>query len=239
MGQPIKGVCFRHGGALWILCRHRVPSNSDLTDHLARIKVASGEGADRRGPKTTEEEVLTRRSAILAGAAFCAAPMVRAQSGAPFRFALTPVFLDNDAAVISALRIALGEGDGARDRTGAAPDLSGDHRGACWMDRSMRPGPAAIPICSTAISCPCSACRSGAGAPLYQSYLIVAADDPATRPCRSARRRACLFGPRQQFGLSGHRVGPGPDRRRRPRRSFPVRSSPTGTAMSCVRLPGG
>ncbi|MHB0954276.1 MAG: PhnD/SsuA/transferrin family substrate-binding protein [Allorhizobium sp.] len=41
------------------------------------------------------------------GAAVCAAPLVRAQTTEPFRFALTPVFLDNDAAVISALRGAL------------------------------------------------------------------------------------------------------------------------------------
>ncbi len=54
----------------------------------------------------------TRRSAILAGAAFCAAPLVLAQGTTPFRFALTPVFLDNDAAVISALRAALGEAMG-------------------------------------------------------------------------------------------------------------------------------
>jgi phosphonate transport system substrate-binding protein len=47
--------------------------------------------------------MLTRRGAILTGAAVCAAPMVRALAVAPFRFVLTPVFLDNDVAVISAL----------------------------------------------------------------------------------------------------------------------------------------
>lgn len=44
---------------------------------------------------------------MLMGAAVCAAPVLRAQTTAPFRFALTPAFLDNDAAVISSLRDAL------------------------------------------------------------------------------------------------------------------------------------
>ena len=54
---------------------------------------------------------ITRR-ALLTGAAAFAAPMVRAQSRPTFRFALTPVFLDNDAAVIAALRTALATGMG-------------------------------------------------------------------------------------------------------------------------------
>ena len=45
-----------------------------------------------------------------------AAPFVAtrgwAQGPAPFKFALTPVFLDNDAAVIDALRLALSQGMG-------------------------------------------------------------------------------------------------------------------------------
>ncbi len=44
----------------------------------------------------------TTRRAMLAGAAVLAAPWVRAQGILPFRFALTPVFLDNDADVITA-----------------------------------------------------------------------------------------------------------------------------------------
>jgi phosphonate transport system substrate-binding protein len=54
---------------------------------------------------------LTRRS-VLTGALCLAAPWVRAQGNGPFRFALTPVFLDNDAAVIGALRSALAVGMG-------------------------------------------------------------------------------------------------------------------------------
>jgi phosphonate transport system substrate-binding protein len=53
----------------------------------------------------------TRRAALL-GVAALAAPRVRAQGSPWFRFALTPVFLDNDAAVIAALRAALAEGMG-------------------------------------------------------------------------------------------------------------------------------
>lgn len=121
----------------------------------------------------------TRRSAILAGAAFCAAPMVRAQGAAPFRFALTPVFLDNDAAVISALRTALGEGMGReielvqrrtyQEITGALLDGSVDAAWTCgypYLQHRDQLSLLGVPVWR--------------GAPLYQSYLIVAADDAAT-----------------------------------------------------------
>ena len=51
--------------------------------------------------------MLMQREATLIGRPVCAAPIVQAQATAPFRFALTAVFLDNDAAVVSALREAL------------------------------------------------------------------------------------------------------------------------------------
>lgn len=121
----------------------------------------------------------TRRSAILAGAAFCAAPLVHAQGAAPFRFALTPVFLDNDAAVIAALRTALSVAMAReielvqrrtyQEITGALLDGSVDAAWTCGYPYLQHPDELSllgVPVWR--------------GAPLYQSYLIVAADDPAT-----------------------------------------------------------
>ncbi len=120
----------------------------------------------------------TRRSAMLAGAAFCAAPMVRAQGNVPFRFALTPVFLDNDAAVISALRTALAEAMASeielvqrrtyQEITGALLDGSVDAAWTCgypYLQHRDQLSLLGVPVWR--------------GAPLYRSYLIVAADDDA------------------------------------------------------------
>jgi phosphonate transport system substrate-binding protein len=121
----------------------------------------------------------TRRSAILTGAAFCATPRVQAQTAAPFRFALTPVFLDNDAAVITALRTALASAMGReidlvqrrtyQEITGALLDGSVDAAWTCGYPYLQHRGELTllgVPVWR--------------GAPLYQSYLIVATDDPAT-----------------------------------------------------------
>jgi phosphonate transport system substrate-binding protein len=121
----------------------------------------------------------TRRSAILTGAAFCAAPWVQARAAAPFRFALTPVFLDNDAAVIAALRTALATAMGReielvqrrtyQEITGALLDGSVDAAWTCGYPYLQHQGEFSllgVPVWR--------------GAPLYQSYLIVATDDPAT-----------------------------------------------------------
>lgn len=122
--------------------------------------------------------MLTRRKAILTAAAACAAPMVRAQA-VPFRFALTPVFLDNDAAVISALRDALAAAMGQdielvqrrtyQEITGALLDGSVDSAWTCgypFLQHQTELSLLGVPVWR--------------GEPLYQSYLIVAADDPAT-----------------------------------------------------------
>jgi phosphonate transport system substrate-binding protein len=126
-----------------------------------------------------ENKVQTRRSAILTGAAFCAAPMVGAQGNAPFRFALTPVFLDNDAAVIFALRSALGQAMGReielvqrrtyQEITGALLDGSVDAAWTCgypYLQHREKLALLGVPVWR--------------GAPLYRSYLIVAAGDTAT-----------------------------------------------------------
>lgn len=125
------------------------------------------------------KDMLTRRRAILTGVAACAAPVVRAQAAATFRFALTPVFLDNDAAVISALRAALGTAMGQdielvqrrtyQEITGALLDRSVDAAWTCgypFLQHRSELALLGVPVWQ--------------GAPLYQSYLIVAADDPAT-----------------------------------------------------------
>jgi len=125
--------------------------------------------------------MLTRRDAIMMGAAAaCAAPMARAQAAAPFRFALTPVFLDNDAAVISALRGALASAMGQeidlvqrrtyQEITGALLDGSVDAAWTCgypFLQHRAELSLLGVPVWR--------------GEPLYQSYLIVAEDDPATR----------------------------------------------------------
>ncbi|MFN4154648.1 MAG: PhnD/SsuA/transferrin family substrate-binding protein [Paracoccaceae bacterium] len=122
--------------------------------------------------------MVTRRDAILMGAAVCAAPVVRAQTAAPFRFALTPVFLDNDAAVIAALRGALASAMGQeialvqrrtyQEISGALLDGSVDAAWTCgypFLQHRADLSLLGVPIWR--------------GKPLYQSYLIVAADDPA------------------------------------------------------------
>lgn len=122
----------------------------------------------------------TRRE-VLMGVAASAAPFVAtralAQSRAPFRFALTPVFLDNDAAVIAALRSALAEGIGLdidlvqrrtyQEISGALLDGSVDAAWTCGFPYLLhREGLALLGV------------PVWRGQPLYQSYLIVAADDP-------------------------------------------------------------
>ena len=121
---------------------------------------------------------ITRR-AVLAGAAALATPMVHAQSPAVFRFALTPVFLDNDAAVIAALQTALATAmrqdiELVQRRTyqeisGAVLDGSVDAAWTCgypYLQHRAELALLGVPIWR--------------GRPLYQSYLIVAVDDPAT-----------------------------------------------------------
>ena len=123
--------------------------------------------------------MLTRRSAIMMGATVCVAPLVRAQTAEPFRFALTPVFLDNDAAVISALRGALASAMGQeielvqrrtyQEITGALLDGSVDAAWTCgypFLQHRAELSLLGVPVWR--------------GEPLYQSYLIVAEDDPAT-----------------------------------------------------------
>ena len=123
----------------------------------------------------------TRRAVVL-GAAALAAPLVagrpQAQGAQPFRFALTPVFRDNDAAIIAALREALATGMGQdieliqrrtyQEISGALLDGSVDAAWTCgypYLQHRAELALIGVPVWR--------------GQPLYQSYLIVVADDPA------------------------------------------------------------
>ncbi len=118
------------------------------------------------------------RRTLLAGTAALAAPWVRAQTPGSFRFALTPVFLDNDASVIAALRTALATAMGQdielvqrrtyQEISGAVLDGSVDAAWTCgypYLQHKADLSLLGVPVWR--------------GRPLYQSYLIVAADDPA------------------------------------------------------------
>lgn len=123
------------------------------------------------------------RRAVLFGAAAVAAPFVGtrgwAQGPAPFKFALTPVFLDNDAAVIDALRLALSQGMGQeielvqrrtyQEISGALLDGSVDAAWTCgfpYLQHRTELSLLGVPVWR--------------GQPLYQSCLIVGKDDAAT-----------------------------------------------------------
>jgi phosphonate transport system substrate-binding protein len=116
------------------------------------------------------------RRAVLGGLATLGAPRARAQ--APFRFALTPVFLDNDAAIIAALRAALEQGMAQeidlvqrrtyQEITGALLDGSVDAAWTCgypYLQHRADLALIGVPVWR--------------GRPLYQSYLIAGVDDPA------------------------------------------------------------
>jgi len=117
------------------------------------------------------------RRTVLGGALGLAIPG-RVCGQTPFRFALTPVFLDNDAAVIAALREALSFGMGRsielvqrrtyQEITGALLDGSADAAWTCgypYVQHRSEFALLGVPVWR--------------GKPLYQSYLIVGTDDHA------------------------------------------------------------
>lgn len=123
-------------------------------------------------------EHLVRRRSFLGGAlAAIIAERVRAQP--VFRLGLTPVFLDNDAAVIEGLRRALSGGMGReielvqrrtyQEITGLLLERSVD---AAWL--------CGYPYLQHADVLELVAVPVWRGGPRYQSYLIVAAEDTAT-----------------------------------------------------------
>ncbi|MDP3340507.1 PhnD/SsuA/transferrin family substrate-binding protein [Frigidibacter sp.] len=119
-----------------------------------------------------------KRRALLAGA-LAAGLAGRARAEPVFRMGLTPVFLDNDAAVVDGLREALSRGMGRQielvqrrtyqEITGLLLERSVD---AAWL--------CGYPYLQHADALGLVAVPSWRGGPRYQSYLIVAADDPAT-----------------------------------------------------------
>lgn len=123
-------------------------------------------------------EGLTRRAFGGLGAAACAAGSLSAQIAPAFRLGLTPVFLDNDAAIIDSLRLALAE---SMDRpvelvqrrtyqevTGLLLERSVDAAWLCgypFLQHADAFGLVAVPLWN--------------GAPLYRSYLIAGIGDEA------------------------------------------------------------
>ena len=104
--------------------------------------------------------MLVSRRVMIMGAAALAAPCVNAQTQATFRFALTPVFLDNDAEVIAALQSALAVAMGQdielvqrrtyQEISGALLDGSVDvHISGCPKG-CAHPAAAAVTLCGTA-----------------------------------------------------------------------------------------
>ncbi|MFN6951526.1 MAG: PhnD/SsuA/transferrin family substrate-binding protein [Albidovulum sp.] len=104
--------------------------------------------------------------------------MRAARAATPFRFALTPVFLDNDAAVLSALRAALEHGLGQevelvqrrtyQEITGALLEGSVDAAWTCgypFLQHRDALSLLGVPVWR--------------GQPLYQSYLIAGQNDTA------------------------------------------------------------
>jgi phosphonate transport system substrate-binding protein len=117
----------------------------------------------------------TRRGFLAGAAALTARP---AAGAVAFRLGLTPVFLDNDAAIIESLRAALSDGMGApvlfeqrrsyQEVTGLLLEGSVDAAWLCgfpYLQHEAALALLAVPVWR--------------GAPLYRSYLIAAPDDPA------------------------------------------------------------
>jgi phosphonate transport system substrate-binding protein len=119
----------------------------------------------------------SRRTVLAALAAAAGAPVV-AQAQRPLRFALTPVFLDNDAAVIAAIRTAFMEGTQKeielvqrrtyQEISGALLDGSVDVAWTCgypYLQHKRELSLLGVPIWR--------------GKPLYQSYLIASNEEKA------------------------------------------------------------
>ena len=112
-----------------------------------------------------------------AGLALAAPTVLRAS--APIRLGLTPVFLDNDAEVIARLKVALGEGTGLdieliqrrtyQEVTGLLLEGGADAAWLCGFPYLQHE--AALSLLGVPV---------WRGAPLYRSYLVTRADDPAT-----------------------------------------------------------
>ena len=119
---------------------------------------------------------VSRRTLLSMATAMLAAPMI-ARAATPFRFGLTPVFLDNDATVIDRLRAALSPDSGielVQRRTYAEITgllLEGDVDAAWLCGYPYLQHEAALSLLAVPV---------WQGAPLYRSYLITHNDDPAS-----------------------------------------------------------
>ena len=118
---------------------------------------------------------ISRRQLISMAPALLGMPMI-ARAATPFRFGLTPVFLDNEATVIDRLRAALDTGSSIEmvqrrtyaEITGLLLEGAVD---AAWL--------CGYPFLQHEDALTLLAVPVWQGAPLYQSYLITHDDDPA------------------------------------------------------------
>ena len=119
---------------------------------------------------------ISRRQLISMAPALLGMPMI-ARAETPFRFGLTPVFLDNEATVIDRLRAALDTGSGIEmvqrrtyaEITGLLLEGAVDAAWLCgypYLQHEDALTLLAVPVWQ--------------GAPLYRSYLITHDDDPAS-----------------------------------------------------------
>ena len=118
-------------------------------------------------------------SSIGAAAGLALAMPATLRASAPIRLGLTPVFLDNDAEVITRLKAALGQGTGLeieliqrrtyQEVTGLLLEGGADAAWLCGFPYLQHE--AALSLLGVPV---------WRGAPLYRSYLITGADDPAT-----------------------------------------------------------
>ena len=119
---------------------------------------------------------ISRRHLISMAPALLGLPMI-ARAATPFRFGLTPVFLDNEATVIDRLRAALDAGSGIEmvqrrtyaEITGLLLEGAVDAAWLCgypYLQHEEALSLLAVPVWQ--------------GAPLYRSYLITHVDEAAS-----------------------------------------------------------
>ncbi|MFC3117514.1 PhnD/SsuA/transferrin family substrate-binding protein [Jhaorihella thermophila] len=150
------------------------------------------------------------------------------------RLGITPVFLDNDAEILTALRSALQEAAGQRvqfEQRRTYEEVTGmlleGAIEAAWL--------CGYPFLQHRATLALMAVPLWHGKPMYQSYVIVREGDDAKSLADLRGGTHAFFRSELELGFSCHRFGSGAERRKRPRTSFAARSLPTGIATWCGR----
>ncbi len=161
---------------------HSSQGNDRLADapkaRLARIEHEKLLGYHRLHAWTVPDMTMTRRALLGAGALAASCGIWPARAARPFRLGLTPVFLDNDAAVIERLRVALAgalgtavEMEQRRTYKEVTEMLLEGALDAAWL--------CGYPYLQHRDALSLVAVPVWNGKPLYRSYLIVGAGDDA------------------------------------------------------------